>query len=410
MALTDTQIRNAKPGSKPLKLTDGAGLYLEVRPNGSKLWRYRYRIAGKENLFALGEYDAVSLREARELRAEARKLVRQGIHPAHERKASLLATHAERANTFEAVAREWMDKKRATWTPYYARQVERFLAANVFLHVGKMPIRSVTAAHLLAIVRRTEERGAETVAALIRQWCSAIFRYAVATLRADNDPAAALKGAIHVPKTKHANPLSREDIARFAKALECYGGYRTTIIALRLMLLTFVRTKELRQAEWIEFDLDRAEWRIPAGRMKMREAHIVPLSRQAVALLRELHTHTGGRRFLFPNLRNPHDCMTATTLNRALERMGFAGQGSIGFTAHGFRATASTLLNEMGFRSEVIERQLAHQERNKSRASYNHAEYLEERRALMQQWANVIDNIATPGSKLAPFLPSPVIQ
>ena len=391
MPLTDAKVRNAKPAEKPLKLTDGGGLYLEVRPSGTKLWRLRYRIDGKENVFAIGSYQEIGLADARNEREKTKPLIRQGIHPSHNRQAERLAVSAANANTFEAVAREWIKKKAPGWTPYYLRQVERFMAADVFPFVGKLPIRNVSAAHLLDILGRIEARGAATVALLVRQWSSAVFRYAVATLRADADPAAALKGAIHRPKVQHNKPLSRELIAEFSKVLEQYGGYRTTVIALRLMLLTFVRTVELRKAEWSEFDLDRAEWRIPAERMKMRETHIVPLSRQVVELLRELSTHTGGRRLLFPNYRKPNECMTATTLNRALERMGFNGKDSIGFSAHGFRATASTMLNEMGFRADVIERQLAHAERNKVRASYNQAEYLEERRQMMQAWADEID-------------------
>lgn len=421
MPLTDSQIRNTRPGKKPIKLTDGGGLYLEVRTTGAKLWRYRYRIAGKENVFALGEYvqapsgetkeqaqsrrnaGMLTLAEARARREECRALVKQGIHPVHQRRVARMEQSARNANTFEAVAREWMGKKKPTWTAYYLRQVERFLAADVFPYVGNLPIRNVTAPHLLEIVRRVEGRGAETVALLVRQWASAIFRYAVATLRADIDPAAALRGAIHRPKVEHRKPLTRDQIADFVKALDGYAGYRTTVIALRLMLLTFVRTVELRAAHWTEIDLDRAEWRIPAERMKMREPHIVPLSRQAVELLRELHTFTGGCGMLFPNYRNPKACMTATTLNRALERMGFNGKGSIGFSAHGFRATASTILNEIGFRPDVIERQLAHAERNKVRASYNQAEYLEERRAMMQQWADLTDEMAKNNSKVKPI-------
>ena len=341
----------------------------------------------------MGRYPALGLAQAREQRAVARKLVQQGIHPSHNRRAERLATHAANANTFRAVALEWIDRKKPHWTPYYSRQVGRFLAADVLPYIGSLPIRSVTAAHLLEIVRRVEGRGAETVALMVRQWTSAIFRYGVATLRADSDPAAALKGAIHRPKTKHAKPLTRQQIADFAKALEAYGGYRTTVIALRLMLLTFVRTKELRTAPWTEIDFDRAEWRIDASRMKKREPHIVPLSRQALSLLRELHTHTGGRDFLFPNYRNPKACMTATTLNRALERMGLNGKDSIGFSAHGFRATASTILNELGLQPDVIERQLAHAPRNRVRAIYNQGEYLEARRAMMQQWADLVEDV-----------------
>ncbi len=409
MPLTDSKIRNTKPGEKPIKLTDSGGLYLEVRPTGAKLWRYRYRIAGKENVFAVGEYfndkrgGHISLDEARTERDKARVLVRQAIHPSHNRRAVRLATHAENANTFEAVAREWIAKKKPAWTAYYLRQVERFLASDVFPYIGNLPIRNVTAAHLLEIVQRVEGRGAETVALLVRQWASAVFRYAVATLRAEIDPAAALKGAIHRPKIEHRKPMTHDQIKAFMKALDGYAGYRTTVIALRLMLLTFVRTVELRGALWAEINLDRAEWRIPAERMKMREPHIVPLSWQSVELLRELHTHTGGRSFLFPNYRNPRACMTATTLNRALERMGFNGKESIGFSAHGFRATASTILNEVGFRPDVIERQLAHAERNKVRASYNQAEYLEERRAMMQQWADLTDEMAKDDDKVTPI-------
>jgi len=421
MALTDATIRNSKPAEKQYKVSDAGGLYLLVKPSGAKLWRLKYRIDGKENVYAIGEYCEAPrgekeaeannrkasgrfiLAEARQEAHRCKGLIKQGIHPAHHRQATRAMQSAENANTFEAVAREWIEKKKPHWTPYYLRQVERFLTADVFPYVGTMPIRNVTAAHLLEIIRRVEKRGAATVALLVRQWCGAVFRYAVATLRADVDPAAALKGAIHRPKVEHNKPLSRADIPRFAKALEEYGGYRTTVIALRLMLLTFVRTVELRAASWEEFDLDRAEWRIPAERMKMREPHIVPLSKQAVELLKELQTYTGGRSYLFPNLRNPKTCMTATTLNRALERMGFNGKDSIGFSAHGFRATASTILNELGYRPDVIERQLAHAERNKVRASYNQGEYLAERILMMQSWADLIDEMENPNSNVTPI-------
>lgn len=393
MPLTDAKVRTAKPDAAPIKMADGGGLYLEVRTTGAKLWRYRYRIAGKENVFAIGEYPVVSLAEARAEHAKARALVASGVHPSHNRKVERLSSLVANANTFEAVANEWIAKKLPNWTAYYTGQVTNVLKADVFPYVGKLPIRNVTAAHLLEIIRRVEARGATTIALLVRQWSSAIFRYAVATLRADSDPAAALRGAVERSKVEHHRPLSREQIVEFVSMLDKSGGFRTTVIALRLMLLTFVRTVELRKAEWQEFDLDGAMWRIPAERMKMREPHIVPLSTQVVQLLRELVTYTGGRGLLFPNYRRPKECMTATTLNRALERMGFNGKDSIGFSAHGFRATASTILNELGYRSDVIERQLAHAERNKVRASYNQAEYLEDRKVMMQDWANLIDDL-----------------
>jgi len=417
MALTDAKIRSTRHTEKPIKLTDAGGLYLSVRPCGSKLWRYRYRIAGRENVYAMGKFckapsdesegEAVirkasgrfTLAEARQERDRCRGLVKQGIHPAHNRHAQRAVQFSENAYTFKAASLEWIEKKKPGWSPYYLRQVERFLDRDVFPYIGSLPVRSVTAAHLLEIVRRAEGRGAKTVALLLRQWSSAIFRYCVATLRADADPAAALKGAITRPRTEHSKPLTRADIPRFIEALDSYGGYRTTVIALRLILLTFVRTVELRAAHWEEFDFDRAEWRIPAGRMKMRELHIVPLSRQAIKILQELRTITGASSFLFPNYRRPKSCMTATTLNRALERMAFNGKNSMGFSAHGFRATASTILNELGYRPDVIERQLAHSERNKVRASYNQAEYLADRRAMMQAWADLIDEMAESESR-----------
>jgi integrase len=409
MALTDAKIRNTRRGDKPVKLTDGGGLYIEIRPNGAKLWRYRYRIAGKENIFAIGKYyndkrgEHVSLDDARGIRDEARKLVKQGIHPAHNRQRLRVTQGADNANTFEAVAREWMGKKKANLAPSYARQIERVLGVEVFPYIGTLPIRNVTAAHLLEVMRRLEARGAESIALMVRQLSSAIFRYAVATLRADTDPAAALIGAITRPKTRHSKPLGPADIARLVKALNSYGGYPTTVIALKLALLTFVRTVELRAALWSEIDFDRAEWRIPGARMKMREAHIVPLSRQAMALLRELHALTGGHEqcWLFPNHRRPRTYMASATLNRALEYMGFSGKEGIGFSSHGFRATACTILNELGYRPDIIERQLAHQERNSVRASYNRAEYLAERRAMMQQWADYVDALATGANVVA---------
>ena len=385
--LTDTAIRNAKAQAKPFKLADGGALYLLVTPAGSKLWRYRYRIAGAENLFALGDYPAVSLQQARELRDAARRLVKEGIHPSQHRKASRLVTATEAANTFEAVAREWIAQNRDHWSTYYAQQVETILAADVFPQIGGLPIRAVTAAHLLGILREIQKRDAPSIALLVRQWSSAVFRYAVATLRADSDPAAALRGAVRKPKTQHKRPLAQKELALFLERLDATQSGLSVSTALRLLLLTFVRPGELRGARWAEFDLDAAEWRIPAARMKMGEPHVVPLSRQAVKLLRQLKAEAGGRPQLFPNLRDPKRDMSPTTLNRALERMGYGGH----FSAHGFRATASTLLNELGYRPDVIERQLAHGERDKVRASYNQASYMPERKKMMQEWANYLD-------------------
>ena len=390
MPLTDVKIRQAKAVDKPLKLADSNGLYLEVKPNGSKLWRYRYKIAGKENLFAIGEYPTVGLSDARKARDDAREIVKEGQHPSHLRQTERARTIVGNANTFKAITQEWIEKKRANWTPYYLRQVESFMDNDVYPHIGRLPIRSVTAANILTILNRVSDRGAETVALNLRQWCSAVFRYAVVTLRADSDPAAALRGAVIRPPINHSKPMSREEIGEFVQRVRGYGGNRTTTIAMWILLLTFVRTVEMRKAEWTEIDLDGSEWRIPPEKMKMRRPHIVPLSRQVVTLLRELQRITGAGRWLFPNNRRPDDVMSATTVNRALEHMGYAS-GAV--TGHDFRATASTRLHEMGYRADVIERQLAHTEQNKVKAAYNHAEYLPDRRELLQAWADWIDQI-----------------
>jgi integrase len=412
--LNETRIRNSKKGTKPIKLTDGSGLYLEVRPSGAKLWRYRYRIDGKENVFAAGRYAKavdgetepqaearrnagdLTLSEARMMRHQWRGLVKQGIHPVYNREALKTAQISENANSFEAITLEWIAQNRSELTPDYLGQVESIMRADVFPHVGRLPIRAVTAAHLLEIVKRVEER-APRVAFLIRQWCSAVFRYAVSTLRADGDPAVALKGCLKKRKVKHRKPLTRAQIPTLLRALKSSSSFRATTIAIELLMLTFVRPGELRAAEWSEFDLNRAEWRIPEERMKMRKPHIVPLCTQAIELLQELYAITGASRWLFPNYRRPVTYMSMSTMNRALESMGYGGK----FSAHGFRATASTMLNEMGYKSDVIERQLAHQERNSVRASYNQAEYLEERRQMMQQWANYIYSLAD-GEKVIP--------
>lgn len=408
--LRELEISKARAGKKPRKLTDGKGLYLEVRPSGAKLWRYRYRINGKENVFALGEYAAspagetepqrqarmagrhFTLVEAREELHRARRLVKQGIHPSHQRKSQQTAQIADNANTFQAVALEWIERRKTgkggkrAWSSSYIWNVEHYMETEVFPRLGSLPIRAVTPQDVLAVLNRLEDR--PTVAYLTRQWCSAVFRHAIANLRAEVDPTMALRDAVGQPEPEHKKPL--ESIGQFMKDLNKATSTDQVKLCLALLLLTFVRPGEIRAAEWTEFDFEAREWRIPAARMKMREMHIVPLSDQAMALLKELHALTGYSNWLFPNTRRPKACMSKTTLNRAISRMGYGGK----FSAHGFRATASTKLNEKGFRTDVIERQLAHKERNRTRASYNQAEYLEERRQLMQSWADLVYGIA----------------
>lgn len=402
MPLKDYEVKNAKPADKPYKLTDGGGLYLYISNTGARLWRYKYRIAGKEGTYSIGAYPEVSLAKAREEHTKARELVKLSIHPTHDRQLKKLIEEHEAGSTFKAVAQEWVGKNKGRWSPYYLKQVEKSLSSDIYPTVGALPIKQVTAVHILKIMQTAESRGAVTIAILIRQWCSAIFRFAAASLRVDTDPAAALKSTVVRPKVKHNRPLTSKEIPLVIAAIEKFGGYSTTRIAIELLLLTFVRTVELRKATWDEIDLDKGVWRIPAVRMKMKTEHIIPLAAQAISLLSSLKEITGGSPWLFPNYRRPNDCMTATTINRALERMGFCGKETIGFTAHGFRGTASTLLYEQGFRSEVIEKQLAHSESNKVKASYNQAQYLAERSRMMQQWADYIDSLKT-ANKVVPI-------
>jgi integrase len=389
--LTDTHARNAKPKSHAYKLIDGGGLHLLVRPNGTKSWQYRYRVGEKENLYTIGRYPSMGMQQARVARDAARELVRQGMHPSVQRRADRLVTIETASNTFESVAREWIAQNRSGWTPYYLRQVETMLAADVFPHVGALPIKSVKSAQLLAILRRVAGRDASTVAILLRQWCSAIFRYAVTTLRADFDPAAALKGAIKRPRVKHKRALGMNEIAELREKVAASSTTPQVKIALELLLYTFVRPGELRGAIWSEFDLEKAEWRIPAERMKMRTPHVVPLANQVIPL-RELCPLCLGRERLFPNVRDPKRVMSNTTLNRVLTHRLCRRILCARLPGNGVDA-----LNEHGYRSDVIERQLAHQERNGVRASYNHATYLAERRKMMQEWADMLDAAQASG-------------
>lgn len=381
MPLTDVQIRQAKPGEKPRKLSDARGLYLEVRPTGGKYWRYRYKLDGKENVFALGEYPELSLADARAERDKARSLVKEGRHPAHVRKTERAKQLAENGNTFKLVALEWIASKDRISDGYRA-QLTRAFERNLFPYIGKVPARDVTAAMLLECLKRMEKRGARYYAIAMINWVSQMYRFAVRTLRADADPASALYGAFVRPPVEHSTAMTAEDIGRFRAELDGYGGFRTNVIALELLQLLFVRTVELRRGRWEHVDLEAAVWDIPPEMMKKRRRHLVPLPPRAIELLRELRKISGGGELMFPGLRHPDKPIDGSTLNRALERLGFKG-----FSCHDFRATASTHLYDSGlFRGEVIEMQLAHAEDNKTKAAYNHAQYLAERTELMQWW------------------------
>ena len=390
MALTDTAIRRVKPQEKPYKLFDEKGMYLHVSAAGSKLWRLKYRFAGKEKTLALGIYPERSLAEARVKRDDARKLLHDAIDPGVVRKQERRDRQLRSENTFEVVAREWHRNQRAKWTERHADYVLRRLSADVFPALGPRPVADIDAPELLDVLRKIEARGAFDIAHRAQQTCGQIFRYAVAIGRAKVDPSPSLRGALRAAeRVRHHAALSAVELPEFLAKLENYDGARQTTLALRLLLLTFVRTSELRAAAWAEINEDTAEWRIPAERMKMQREHIVPLSRQALEILRELRASNGHRHHVFMNTVNHQKPMSENTMLYALYRMGYHSRA----TGHGFRATASTILNEQGWRPDVIERQLAHLERNKVRAAYHRSEYLAERRQMMQHWADFLDGL-----------------
>ncbi len=391
MPLTDTAVRKTRPGAKPYKVADGKGLFLLVHPNGSKYWRLKFRFAGKEKLLSLGIYPTVSLAEARNRRDHARKLLSNGVDPGVAKQVSKRSVKMAAENSFEATAREWYAKRAAKWVPTHAAKILRRLERDVFPWLGSRPIANITAPELLAVLRRIEGRGKIESAHRIHQNCGQIFRYAVATGRAERDPSADLRGALTTVKEKHyASITEPKAIGELLRVIEGYQGSFVTACALRLAPLLFVRPGELRKAEWLEFKLDVAEWRIPAERMKMKAQHIVPLSTQAVAILRDLQALTGSGRYVFPSARTNGRPMSENTVNAALRRLGYTGDQ---MTGHGFRSMASTLLNEQGWHRDAIERQLAHAERDAVRAAYNFAEHLPERRKMMQQWADYLDKL-----------------
>lgn len=398
--LTDKAIRNAKPAPKLCKLWDEKGLYLLITLAGGKLWRFKFRFGGRENLLALGSYPDTSLKQARERRDTARKQIEAGIDPSAHRK---MEKAKRGADTFEGIAREWLEKFSGGWAESHAETVKRRLERDVFPWLGGRPAREIAPPELLAVLRRIESRGALETAHRVKQVCGQVFRYAVATGRVERDPSGDLRGALPPVKERHHAALTRpDDVGALLRAIDGYRGSFVVRCALRLAPLVFVRPGELRKAEWSEFDLDDATWRIPPERMKMRREHIVPLSRQAVSILRELHPLTGAGRYLFPSARTTLRPMSEVAVLAALRRMNYSRDE---MTGHGFRTIASTMLNEMGFPADAIERQLAHGEPNAVRDAYNRAEHLATRRAMMQQWADYLDNLAS-GAKVIPLLAS----
>jgi integrase len=358
-----------------------------VQSNGAKYWRMKYRLQGREKLLALGVYPDVSLKDARAGRDKAKALLKEGVDPIAERREQTRLVQAVQENTFEAIGREWLESRKAGWTKDHSARVLQSLAADIFPGIGARPIAELSASELLTALRNIEARGALELAARVLQRCGSVFRYAIATGRCQRNPATDLRGALKTAKKENYAALDASELPEYLRKLADYDGHVQTKLALRLLALTFVRTGELRGAQWPEFDLEAAEWRIPAERMKMKAAHIVPLSSQAIEVIEQLRALNGYSKWVFPNQASPQKCMSENTMLYALYRMGYHSRA----TGHGFRTTASTILNETGFRADAIERQLAHAERNKVRGAYNKAEYLPERRKMMQAWADMLD-------------------
>ncbi|GGP24828.1 tyrosine-type recombinase/integrase [Silvimonas amylolytica] len=400
--LTDTDCKNAKPMDKEYPKFDGGGLYLLVKPNGSKLWRFKYtRPNGKPGHMSFGAYPEVKLAAARLQRDNARSLLAQGTDPQIDRNQAKAAQATTLSNTFEVVARQWFDKNMGGKSESHRERTINRLETDIFPWLGKRPISDITAKELLACLSRIEERGAIETAHRVRWSCSKVFRYAIASGLADNDPADIVKEALARPNPQAFPTIT--DPVKIAALLRAIDGLEASLIvrcATRLAPLVFVRPGELRQAEWKEIDLEKAEWRIPAEKMKSRAIHVVPLSHQSMAILQELHPLTGSGKYVFPGERSRERPMSENTVNAALRRLGYSKEE---FTGHSFRKIASTLLNESHeFHPDAIERQLAHGERDEVRAAYNYAEYLPERIRMMQWWANHLDELKT-GARVVQF-------
>jgi len=393
--LNDIQCRKAKPQANPYKLSDSKGLHLEVKPNGVKAWRFRFKLSDKESVFAIGDYPAITLVDARKKRDEARDLVKRGINPAHNRQLEKIKIEQATATTFEAVALEWLALKDWEVTTK-ARRLD-MLKRIVFPSIGLLPIKQVTPAHILDILRRTGKTR-PAVAVEARRTMQGVFDLAICTLRADVDPVHPVRKALPTNKTQHKRALADVEIGQLLRDLDGYQGNFQTVAAFRLMWLTLCRPSESIEAQWAEFDLDAAIWRIPAERMKKRIEHVMPLPAQAVDVLHSMHGVTGRHTHVFPNRDDRTKPMTDAAMRQALKNMGWSGK----YSPHATRTTGSTKLNEMGYRSVWIEKQLAHVEMNAVRRTYNHADYMTDRAVMMQQWADYLDALKT-GAQVIPL-------
>ena len=395
MPLNARQIDTAKPKEKEYKLTDGGGLYLLVKPNGAKYLRFKYRVLGKEKKLSIGVYPDISLADARLKREEARKIVALGGDPSEEKKAEKLAQKANVENTFKAIALEWHEYKRQNKYKGYAEDLMEAFENDIFPDIGKRPIAEIEPLEGLTTLRKLEKRGVLDKLRKIRQACKQVCNYAIVTGRAKTNPFSELASALKAPKSTNYPHLLADELPVFLQTLSLYSGSPITRLATKVLMLTGVRTVELRMAEWKEFDFDKRVWEVPVERMKMRRPHLVPLSDQVVSALREIQTVTGRYNLVFPGRNDITKPMSEASINQVLKRIGYHGKA----TGHGFRHTMSTILHEKGYNTAWIELQLAHVDKNTIRGTYNHAQYLEQRREMLQWYGDFIDTITKPKLK-----------
>ncbi|MDE8756754.1 tyrosine-type recombinase/integrase [Pectobacterium polaris] len=389
MPLTDVKVRSAKPEDKAYKLTDGEGMHLMVHPNGSKYWRLQYRFDGKQKTLALGVYPEITLSEARQRRDEAKRQIATGTDPSEQKKVDKQLRQTLVDNTFKAIALEWHEYKRPNWSKGYAEDLMEAFENDIFPDIGKRPIAEIKPLEMLTSLRKLEKRGVLDKLRKIRQACNQVFRYAIVTGRAENNPASELASALPPPKATHYPHLLPDELPDFLRALSTYSGSRVTQLATRILMLTGVRTIELRQAEWKEFDFEKGLWEVPKERMKMRRPHLVPLSNQVIDALQQLYAVTGRYNLVFPGRNDITKPMSEASINQVLKRIGYHGKA----TGHGFRHTMSTILHEQGYNTAWIELQLAHVDKNTIRGTYNHAQYLEQRRGMLQWYGDFVDGL-----------------
>lgn len=386
MKLNARQVETSKPKEKAYKLADGGGLFLLVNPNGSRYWRMKYRIGGKEKLLAVGVYPEVSLAEARTIRDEAKKLLNAGGDPSENKQQVKHARLGDASNTFEQIAREWYARRYDRWSDSYRTEMLKTFEADVFPVIGHRPISEIKPLELMAVLTKLEKRGATEKMRKVRQRCGEVWKYAIITGRAEYNPAPDLASAMTPHKREHYPHLTAAEIPEFLRTLDSYTGSQLVKLAMRLLILTGTRPGELRQAKWSEFDFEKAVWEIPAERMKMRRPHIVPLSRQAIEILNQLRPMTERYGLVFIGRIQTSKPISEMTMNVLIRRIGYGGRA----TGHGFRHTMSTILHEQGYNTAWIELQLAHVDKNSIRGTYNHAQYLDGRREMLQWYADYL--------------------